>query len=204
VPAAGRSERVGSAKLLVRWHERELLGHVLVTLGAARAAGLLQDTIVVHRPEDDAVRSLAIDYRCYPVASRGSQGDLSDSLRAGIELLRGWEGGLTPAALLICLGDQPLLRLDVIRALIDAWRGGGISAVRPSYREAPGEPGHPLLLDRSLWPFASEMRGESGLAPVLLRRGIGIRTVSVAGRNPDVDRPEDLSALENETSAAPP
>lgn len=176
---------------------------MLVTLGAGRAAGLLLDTIVVHRPDDEAVRSLAIDYHSYPVATRGSGGELSDSLRAGIEMIRGREAGMEPTALLICLGDQPLIRLEVIRTLIEAWRGGGAPAVRPSYRDAPGEPGHPLLLDWSLWQFASEMRGESGLAPVLERRGITIRTISVGGLNPDVDTPEDLNALEDYASPAP-
>ena len=176
---------------------------MLLTLGAARSAGLLHDAIVMHRPDDDAVRSLAIDYRCYPVETRGSQGQLSDSLRAGIEMIRGREAGQAPTALLICLGDQPLIRPDVIRALIETWAHGGIAAVRPSYRETPGEPGHPLLLDRSVWPLASEMRGEQGFAPVLLRRGINIRTISVGGSNPDVDTPEDLEALEQQASPAP-
>ena len=37
---------------------------------------------------------------------------------------------------------------------------------------------------------------ESGLGPVLARRGIGVKTITVGGRNPDVDTPEDLNALE--------
>ena len=176
---------------------------MLLTLGSARSAGLLHDTVVLHRPDDDAVRSLAIDYRCYPVATRSSQGELSDSLRAGIEMIRGRETGHAPTGLLICLGDQPLLRADVIRALIETWAHGGSAAVRPSYRESPGEPGHPLLVDWSVWPLASEMRGEQGFAPVLQRRGISIRTISVGGSNPDVDTPEDLEALEQQASPTP-
>ena len=157
---------------------------------------------MVHRPEDEAVRELAAEYRCHPIATRVSDGDLSWSLRTGIEALVGRGSPRENEAVLICLADQPLLRLDVIRALVESWSRSGLKAVRPDYRESPGEPGHPLLVDRSLWSLASEMRGESGFGPVLEARGIRVQTISVAGRNPDVDTPEDLKALEEEGSAA--
>ncbi len=159
-------------------------------------------TIVVHRPDDEAVRQLATDYRCHPVETRVHDGDLSWSLRTGIEALVGRGSPRENEAVLICLADQPLLRLDVIRALVESWSRSGVRAIRPAYRETPGEPGHPLLLDRSLWSLASEMRGETGFGPVLESHRVPVQTVSVGGRNPDVDTPEDLKALEEEGSAA--
>ena len=84
----------------------------------------------------------------------------------------------------------------------ESWSRSGIKAIRPAYRETPGEPGHPLLLDRSLWHLAAEMRGETGFGPVLESHRIRVQTISVAGRNPDVNTPEDLKALEEEGSAA--
>jgi CTP:molybdopterin cytidylyltransferase MocA len=150
---------------------------------------------VVHRPSDEATRLLALDYRCRPLAARHEHGELSYTLRYGIEMIAARGPAQEKDAILICLADQPMLRLDVIRSLIDAWKAGGASVVRPSYREAPGEPGHPLLIDRSLWVHAAEMRGESGFAPVIESRRILVKTISVAGRNPDVDTAADLEAL---------
>ena len=170
-------------------------------LAHARAAGLVAGTIVVHRPGDDAVRALATEYRCHPVETRVSDGELSWSLRTGIDAITGRGSPREDEALLICLADQPLLRLDVIRALVEAWSRSGVKAVRPSYREAPGEPGHPLLIDRSLWSLGVEMRGEAGFGPVLERHAISVRAISVAGDNPDVDTPEDLKALDEEKRA---
>ncbi len=167
---------------------------MLVKLGGARAAGLLVNTIVVHRPDDDAIHALAVEYRAYPVAMR-AEGELSDTLRTGIEVLSARDRGEDRAAVLICMGDQPLLRLDVMKALLDGWKSGAV-AIRPDYRDSPGEPGHPMLLDRSLWGYAAELRGESGFAPVLAARGITVRTIPVGGSNPDVDTPEDLQALD--------
>ena len=175
---------------------------MLDTLGRARAGGILAGTIVVYRPGDEAIRMLADEYRAHPVETRVTDGDLSWSLRTGVDALIDRGSPREDEAILICLGDQPLLRLDVIRALVESWSRSGYRAVRPSYREAPGEPGHPLLLDRSLWRLARELRGERGFAPVLQTNGVTVRTISVAGRNPDVDSPEDLKALEEEGSAA--
>jgi CTP:molybdopterin cytidylyltransferase MocA len=157
---------------------------------------------VVHRPGDEAVRELVTEYRGHPVATRVTDGDLSWSLRTGIDALVGRGSPRENEAVLICLADQPLLRLDVIRALVESWSRSGVKAIRPAYREAPGEPGHPLLVDRSLWHLAAEMRGETGFGPVLEAHRIRVQTISVGGRNPDVDTPEDLKALEEEGSAA--
>jgi CTP:molybdopterin cytidylyltransferase MocA len=162
---------------------------------------LIAGVVVVHRPDDDAVRDLATEYRAYPVPVRDPDGELSQTIQTGIEAIVRRGPAHPPEALMICLADQPLLRLDVIQALVDAWGGGRSPAVRPAYRDSPGEPGHPLLLDRSLWHLASDMRGESGFAPVLQGRGITVRTVSVGGSNPDVDTPEDLHGLAESAEA---
>ena len=150
---------------------------------------------MVHRPSDEATRRLALDYRCRPLAARHEDGELSYTLRYGIEMIAARGPAQEKDAILVCLADQPMLRLDVIRTLIDAWKAGGTPVVRPSYREAPGEPGHPLLIDRSLWGHAAEMRGESGFGPVIESRRIPVKTISVAGRNPDVDTAADLEAI---------
>ena len=202
VPAAGRGERFGGEKLLAKWRDRELLGHVLLTLSGARAAGLIQNTVVVHRPEDEGVLALTRAYRAVPVATRRSDGALSDSLRAGIDALRQHATRYDRCAALICLGDQPLVRLDVIKALIDTWLHAR-TAVRPNYRDSPGEPGHPLLVDRSLWQLVAELRGDSGFAHVLASHAVSVRSISVAGRNPDVDTPADLAMLSPNPAAAP-
>lgn len=199
VPAAGRGERFGNPKLLVRWRDRELLGHVLTTLAGARIAGLIDRTFVVHRPEDRAVADLAAEYLAWPLATTGD-GDLSDSLRTGVTEIRSLDSGKNRSAILICLGDQPLLRLDVIRALAMEWKGG-LPAIRPSYRADPGTPGHPLLLDSSLWPLAAELTGETGFGPLLASHRVPVHLISVGGQNPDIDTPADLERLE--TADAP-
>jgi len=175
---------------------------VLLKLGGARAAGLIALTIVVHRPDDEAVRTLAAEYRAHAEPSRVIDGELSWTLRTGIEYLKSFDSTDPKQALLVCLGDQPMLRLDVIQALVDAWKHGGVMAARPSYRDAPGEPGHPLLVDKSLWHLGKEMQGESGFGPLLTRHAVNVRTIIVGGSNPDVDTQDDLKNLDGQPAAA--
>lgn len=201
--AAGVGTRFGGAKLMAKWRDRELLGHVLLKLGSARAAGLVAGTVVVHRDEDDAVRALAAEYRCMPVSVGRQHAELSTSLKVGLDALSRHGSRFDRQAALVCLGDQPLLRLDVIRALVEAWNRSTAPIVRPSYRDEPGKPGHPLLIARSLWSLASELRGDAGFGMLFEARHMTVRTVSVAGSNPDVDTPEDLQALEAVAEPAP-
>jgi molybdenum cofactor cytidylyltransferase len=203
VVAAGLGSRFGGGKLMAKWQDRELLGHVLLKLGSARAAGLVAGTVVVHREEDEAVRALATEYRCMPVPVGTQDAELSTSLQTGLRALAGRGSGFDRQAALICLGDQPLLRLDVIAALVEAWNRSTAPIVRPSYREDPGKPGHPILIARSLWPLASELRGDTGFNTLFEIRRMAIRTVSVAGTNPDVDTLDDLRALDATLQPAP-
>ena len=104
----------------------------------------------------------------------------------------------TGAAALVVLGDQPAIRRDVIDEVVRRWRITGAEAVRPRYAEAPDEPGHPVLLDRSLWQAVSLLEGDTG--PGRLLPGRSVELVDVPGRNPDIDTPADLagfSRLEN-------
>jgi len=126
------------------------------------------------------------------VVENAAPGDgLAGSVRLGLAAAA--EGGAQAAAIL--LGDQPLVRVDVLRALRDAWLGGAL-AVRPHYLEASGEPGHPMLVDRTLWPLADGLTGDLGLGPALRAAAVPLALVDVPGGNPDIDTPADLAALE--------
>jgi CTP:molybdopterin cytidylyltransferase MocA len=57
-------------------------------------------------------------------------------------------------------------------------------------------PGHPTLLDRSVWPLASELEGDHGFANLLASDSLDTFLLDVPGDNPDVDTRADLHALE--------
>lgn len=163
-------------------------------LAAARDAcreGVLASVIAVVRADDAAAAALAREAGAQVVGNAAADEGLAGSVRLGLAAAA--EAGAEAAAIL--LGDQPLVRVDVLRALRDAWAAGA-SAVRPRYLDAPDEPGHPLLLDRTLWPLADALSGDAGLGPALRAAAVPLALVDVPGRNPDIDTPADLAALE--------
>jgi len=113
---------------------------------------------------------------------------VSSSLRVGLD-------SLSPAsqAALILLGDQPLVRADVVEALLAGFVSEAGPIVVPRYRDGGGP--NPLLIHRLAWPLAGEARADRGLGPVLRDHPDLVVEVDVDGSNPDVDTHQDLAAL---------
>jgi molybdenum cofactor cytidylyltransferase len=188
--AAGRSRRFGGAKLLADLRGRPLLSYVLDVAVAGRVSGLLEDARVVTAAEDDGVAALARSSGVDCVINPDPDLGLSTSLRYGLGSLPADAG-----AALVLLGDQPMIRLDVIARLAEAWRARAGRILRPRYADAPETPGHPVLLDRAVWSLVDRLEGDAGLGPLLTSDAAGVTIIDVPGANPDVDTPADLHLL---------
>ena len=196
VLAAGASSRFGSPKLLAPLRGRPVLQH---TLDAVASAGL-GDVVVVLGADAPAVEA-TIAWRGERRVRNGRPGDgLASSLRVGLDAAAVEVPGAAevpgPEAALVVLGDQPAVRPEVIRAVLDAAASPGSAGalfVRPRYPEDPAP--NPVLVRRDAWPLAAALRGDRGLGPLLAARPELVAEVPVEGANPDVDTPEDLAAL---------
>lgn len=158
---------------------------------------MLQGGRVVLGSEDDDARALVEAAGLEPIINDAPDLGLSRSLQLGLAGLESRRAGepYTGAAL-VFLADQPLVRVEIVKAVISAWRAGAGVIVRPRYEARPDVPGHPVLLDRSIWPLAHQLEGDHGLAGLLDSTSIPTVTLAVAGDNPDVDTPADLHAIE--------
>ena len=108
---------------------------------------------------------------------------LSRSLHAGLRALPP-----DADAVLICLGDMPLVTPTIINALIAAFRPGDI--VVPLFQS---QRGNPTLWDRSLIPEMLQTTGDQGARALLHRHPTRIRTVAV---------PHDAVLRDADTAAA--
>ncbi|MFH0751695.1 MAG: nucleotidyltransferase family protein, partial [Chloroflexota bacterium] len=70
----------------------------------------------------------------------------------------------------------------------------GTLAVVPEYAD-DGAP-NPVLLLPAAWPLVADLHGDRGLGALIAARPERVVRVAVAGANPDVDTPADLTALE--------
>jgi CTP:molybdopterin cytidylyltransferase MocA len=191
VLAAGRGSRFGGRKLQARYLDQPLLAYPLAVVAAARERGLIGGGHVVIPEDDEASLGLVRQLRLEPVLNSAPDRGLSYSLQLGLAALE--EAGGAEAAL-IMLGDQPLVRLEVVAAIISAWYAGGEAILRPRYEATADVPGHPVLVASSVWPLIRELQGDAGLGSVLPRPRETL--VDVTGHNPDVDTLSDLQALE--------
>jgi nicotine blue oxidoreductase len=161
--------------------------------GLARATGLLSDLRIVIDPGDEARAGLGRGAGAALVVNQSPEHGVSGSLRAGL-------AALDAGAALVLLADQPLVRLDVVAVLVAAWHERLGVLIRPRYARSPDEPGHPVLLDRSLWQLADRLEGDAGVGRLLTSGAPGVALIDVPGSNPDVDTPADLHLLEGPTA----
>ena len=108
----------------------------------------------------------------------------------------GMDHAITPEveALLVTLVDVPMITVEVVRQVIDAWRASGAAIVRPAIGKAHG---HPVLYDRSLFAALRAAPLEQGAKAVVRAREADILNVAVTdpGCLRDVDTPDDYRSL---------
>jgi len=181
VLAAGAGRRYGGPKQLAELDGRPLLEHALE---AAAAASVDRRLVVLGAGAADILARVPL-HGAEPVLCPDWEHGQAASLRAGLRALEGVD------AIVVVLGDQPLLSPGAITRVL-AERGPGAEAVRATYA---GEAGHPVVLERSLFPRLLALRGDAGARDVL--REVVVREVPCdgLGRPDDVDTPQQLEVL---------
>ncbi len=185
VLAAGASSRFGRPKALARLWGRPLLQHVLDSVAQV---GVAEVVVVLGR--DAETIEAALGWRSERRVRNPNPGaGLSSSLRVGLDSV-----GPAQEAALILLGDQPLVRVDVIGRLLAGLASPARPIVVPRYREGGGP--NPLLIHRAAWPLAGEAQSDRGLGSVLRNHSDLVVEVAVEGSNPDIDTPDELASME--------
>lgn len=188
--AAGAGRRYGGPKALVRFR-----GELLVERGVRLLTGAGCDPVlVVLGAEADRVRAAASLGGARLVVAAGWDEGMGASLRAGLAAME--DTAATGAV--VTLADQPLVGAGAVARLRAAWSDGAVAAVA-TYA---GTPGHPVLLDRSVWSaVAAGARGDQAGRVWLRAHPEDVVAVGCDGTGSpyDIDTPADLTALLEET-----
>lgn len=185
VLAAGTASRMGRPKQLAHLGGVPILVHVLRTV---REAGL-KDIIVVLGSSAEAIKK-EVGLEGFGVVENSaySQG-ISGSIKLGLSQV-----AIETRAVLILLADQPLVLSSTLIRLIAEYGRSRPQAAIPTYQ---GRPGNPVLLDRSLFDKARQLKGDEGFRSILRDSQNVIRIeVDDPGILLDVDTPEDLERCE--------
>jgi CTP:molybdopterin cytidylyltransferase MocA len=184
VLAAGRAARMGRAKQLADLAGRPLLEHVLAAMSAAPVDHL----VVVLGAYADRVLATVDLHRARPlVVSEWDRGMGRVLALALAEVRRGQGGTDAPGdwgAVVVALGDQPLVSAAAVARVVDAWRGGAGPVVSAAYR---GRHGHPKLFDRVVLGELRQLSGDAGARGLLARHPGWVVPVEVGELGSDLD-----------------
>lgn len=150
VLAAGESTRMGFPKLLLQVEGKSLLQHVIDNALQSKAG----EVIVVLGAEATKLRRELKQRQVQIIENASYKEGLSTSLKVGLQAV-----SPQAQAVLVLLGDQPLVSHDIIDALIDKYEASGSIMVAPVYS---GRRGNPVLFDSSLIPELISVTGDKG------------------------------------------
>jgi molybdenum cofactor cytidylyltransferase len=185
VLAAGESRRMGRLKLGLLLEGKSLLRRVVETALASSAAEVL---IVLGHKATELEGELPTDSRLRVIYNRDYAEGQSSSIKAGITAVHP-----ESEAVVFLLGDQPLITVEAIEKLIEAFCAGKGRLLQVSYR---GRRSHPVLFGRSLFPELLAVTGDQGGREVLARHHAEVATVDLDLDYPeDIDTPEDYERL---------
>ena len=190
--AGGESQRFGRPKQLVDWAGKPLLEYVIERVGGWPQVDSVY-VVLGARVERIMKR---VDLSSVTVIENFEwQEGMASSLRAGLDTLI---GDRAAEQALIVLADQPTVPGEVIPMLLEARRRSRRPVVIPRYRFVRG---HPVLVDRSLWPrLVAGLEGDQGARNLFLSHPEWVEEVRVGDTPPrDIDTPEDLDRLRRET-----
>ena len=145
--AAGASRRMGRQKLLLPWNKTTVLAHLLCqwnSLGAAQIGVVCAENAVDVQSEFSSA-SAAVTCPSALIYNSNPERGMFSSIRCAAQW-KNWNADLTHWV--VSLGDQPHLRMQTLRALLD------FSAAHPESICQPmrgGRPKHPVVLPKSIF-----------------------------------------------------
>ena len=135
-----------------------------------------------------ALAGLPVTIELVPDAATG----LSASIRAGMAAI-----GATTQGVLILLADLPEIKTGDLSAMIAAFLADPSAPVLRATTE-DGQPGHPVILPRRLFPRLARLTGDAGAGSLIAQEAAAgrLRLFPLPGRRAvtDLDTPEDWAA----------
>ena len=186
--AAGESRRFGEPKQLADWKGRPLLEYVA---GRAAEWPRVDEVYAVLGSEAERIMERVDLTGVTVIENLDWREGIASSLRAGLDALL---GDREAGAALVVLADQPMVPAAAVERLFEARRRSGRPVILPRYRFLRG---HPVLLDRWLWPrLIAGLEGDQGARNLFLAHPEWVEEVTVGEDAPrDIDTREDLRRL---------
>lgn len=188
IPAAGRSVRMGAAKLLLPWGQQTVIETVI---GVWRASGVSRVILTVH-PDDVELARLGRAAGAEVVVIDPPPADMKASVLAGLTYVESKHRPGPQDAWLLAPGDMPLLKPENIDRLLAAWNENLLQDRQEILAlSRAGRRGHPVLFPWPLVAAARQLAGDAGLNRLLEQFGCRELPADDEGGFVDLDTPAD-------------
>jgi molybdenum cofactor cytidylyltransferase len=184
VPAAGSSVRMGRPKLLLPWKDRTVIECLL----SAWQTGGVTYTIVISRPDDVQLASLARSAGAEVAVPPVPPPEMKDSVRFGLEFIAERYKPEPCDVWLLAPADMPQLSVAVIQQLLSAHDPDHPHILMPVNA---GKRGHPALFPWGLAEEARALQTDEGVNAISKKHGWIPVPVTEPWIHGDLDTPED-------------
>jgi molybdenum cofactor cytidylyltransferase len=182
--AAGESKRMGKLKQLMPLGKSTILEQAIDNLLSSAVNEVI--VVVGHKAEEitKAISAKPVKIMLNPNYGEG----MSTSIIAGLILV-----DPRAQAVMLALGDQPLVDSQTINCLIDEFHKSDKGIAVPTYK---GKRGHPVIFAIKYKPELLELKGDIGAREIIKRHPQDVLEVAVdsEGVISDIDTRDDYPA----------
>ena len=186
--AAGESRRMGTPKQLLTYQGFSLVRHA--TTEAIKSN--CEPIVVVLGAKSDRIRGEINDLPVHITDNPRWQQGMSASIATGIATLL--EMKIDLSAVIVALGDQPLITDRVYNCLIESYYQNQVKAVACNYSDTIGVP---ALFDCILVPELLNISDRGGAKQILHRYSDRAHNLDLPEAAIDIDTPADYQKLLN-------
>jgi CTP:molybdopterin cytidylyltransferase MocA len=186
---AGVSSRMGRPKLLLPWQDTTVVGHLL---SQWREIGAGQISIVLRAA--DAALAAELERLNHPKSDRIENPQPNRGMFSSVVCAANWSGWRKEISRSVVLGDQPHLRTETLRQLLEFAAQNPGTICQPAFG---GRTGHPVILPQPAFvelknADAPTLKDFLNLAPWPCVQCV----INDPGLTLDMDTPEDYKRLQ--------
>ncbi len=184
--AAGLSSRMQTQKLLLPFSD---VVSIVCKVALTAMASQVRSVVAVINPAYPEVRNQLLALDVQVVENEHANVGISSSFRCAVDAFF----RLQADAGVFLLGDQPYIQSETIDQIVSVYQNTTAKIVQACYE---GTPGHPVLLDKSLFPYGNLAQGDEGGRSLIRHFSELRRLVDADLPYPeDIDTPEDYQRM---------
>lgn len=184
--AAGSASRMGKPKQLLSYQGSSLISHA-VEIGLNSTC---KPVVVVLGAYIEQIKPTINKFPVQIIENPHWKTGMSSSIRAGITAIK--ENNPKLDALIIALGDQPLISTAVFNKLVQNYQKTGNIIIAATYSDVIGVP---ALFSSVLFPELINLEGDRGAKALIGKYKDELLSISIPEAAIDIDTPEDYQKL---------